>query len=99
MKTSSLSGLCFASLFSLAAVAVQADTTDVLAGKMTYEVFEHSIEHADLAACPAEFDDDTQFCRMTLADDRLHIFVFGLDGDQTLMAVKSYDLDDGLPQF
>ena len=37
--------------------------------------------------------------RMTLADDRAHVFVFDLDADQPLLAVKSYDLDEGLPQF
>jgi hypothetical protein len=49
--------------------------------------------------CPAEFDMDKMFCRMTLADDRAHVFVFDLDADQPLLAVKSYDLDEGLPQF
>lgn len=99
MRTRPLHALSLASLMSLAPLAAQADTPEALLGKMTYEVFEHSIEHADLATCPAEFDDETQFCRMTLADDRLHVFVFGIDGDQTLLAVKSYDLDDGLPAF
>lgn len=99
MKTLPLTALCLASLMGLAPLAARADTPDALEGSMTYEVFEHSIEHADLAACPAEFDDETQFCRITLADDRLHVFVFGYDGDQTLQAVRSYDLDDGMPVF
>jgi hypothetical protein len=66
---------------------------------MTYQLFEHTVEHADLAGCPSEFDPETQFCRMTLADERAHVFVFDLEGDQLLQAVKSYDLAEGLPAF
>ena len=36
---------------------------------------------------------------MTLAVDRAHVFVFALDGDQSLLAVKHYDLDDAFLHF
>ena len=47
----------------------------------------------------AEFDPDAVFCRMTLAADMAHVFVFHYDGDQPLLAVKSYALDDGFLPF
>lgn len=67
-------------------------------GVFTYAVFETAVEHADLPACPAAFDPEAVFCRMTLAGDMAHVFVFALDGDQRLLAVRSYPLDgDFLP--
>ena len=68
-------------------------------GALTYAVFEEAIAHVDLAACPAEFDPDAVFCRMTLAADRAHVFVFDHDGEQNLLAVKSYGLEDGFLPF
>lgn len=68
-------------------------------GSLSYAVFEASIEHVDLEACPAEFDPDAVFCRMTLAADMAHVFVFHYDGDQPLLAVKSYALGDGFLPF
>lgn len=99
MKLALFHSLSLAALIGVAAVASHAETVTASEGRMTYDVFEHAIEHVDLAICPAEFDMDKMFCRMTLADDRAHVFVFALDADQPLLAVKSYDLDEGLPQF
>ena len=67
-------------------------------GAFTYDVFEQSVDHVDLENCPAEFDPDTVFCRMTLASEMANIFVFSFDGEQPLLAVKSYELGgDFLP--
>ncbi|HMB13260.1 MAG TPA: hypothetical protein VKN37_04565 [Roseovarius sp.] len=97
MKLAAFHSLGLAALISVGAVAVKAD--EALDGHMTYEIFERTVEHADLAGCPPEFDIETQFCRMTLAAERAHVFVFDYAGDQPLQAVKSYDLADGLPAF
>lgn len=97
MKLTVFRALGLAALISVGAVAVNAD--QAMEGHMTYEVFEQTVEHADLAGCPPEFDTETQFCRMTLAAERAHVFVFDYAGDQPLQAVKSYDLADGLPAF
>ncbi|MDK3072864.1 hypothetical protein QO034_07060 [Sedimentitalea sp. JM2-8] len=67
-------------------------------GVLSYEVFEASITHADMENCPVEFDPDAVFCRLTLANDSAHVFVFSYDGAQPLLAVKHYELDgDFLP--
>ena len=68
-------------------------------GTLTYEVFEATIEHVDLEGCPEQFDPDVVFCRMTLASDMAHVFAFGFEGAQPLMAVKSYELTDGFLPF
>jgi hypothetical protein len=68
-------------------------------GVFGYEVFEASVAHADLVSCPASFDENVVFCRMTLANEQAHVFVFSFDGDQPLLAVKHYDLDDELLPF
>ena len=68
-------------------------------GVFTYEVFEASVDHADLENCPAEFDPDAVFCRLTLAAEQAHVFVFSYDADQPLLAVKHYELGDGFLPF
>lgn len=67
--------------------------------RLTYEVFETSIQHVDLESCPVQFDPEAVFCRMTLANDQAHVFVFGFEDDQPLLAIKSYDLDDDFLPF
>lgn len=79
--------------------AAQADTTTLDKGQMTYEIFEHSIGHVDLATCPDGFDDDKVFCRLTVADERAHVFAFAYEGDQVLEAVRSYEFDEDFLNF
>lgn len=67
--------------------------------RFTYELFEATVEHVDLEGCPAEFDPDAVFCRMTLASDLAHVFAFSFDADQPLLAIKSYELTDGFLPF
>ncbi len=61
-------------------------------GVFTYEVFEQAVDHVDLENCPAEFDPEIVFCRMTLATEMANIFVFAFEGEQPLLAIKSYEL-------
>lgn len=68
-------------------------------GAFTYDVFEAAVPHVDLEGCPAQFDPDAVFCRMTLSNDMAHVFVFDLDGAQVLLGVKSYELGDGFLPF
>ncbi|MCL3881048.1 hypothetical protein [Marivita sp. GX14005] len=91
----------FTAIASLAAASGSGapGTHEVNGGAFTYEAFETAVAHADLAECPAPFDNDTAFCRLTLKDDMAHVFVFSLDGDQPLIAVQSRDLNDGLLSF
>lgn len=79
--------------------AVAGDTRYLPGAEMTYEVFETAIEHADLDHCPAEFDPETVFCRLTLANDGAHVFIFSHEGDQPLLAVRSYPLDRSALRF
>lgn len=57
----------------------------------TYEMFEASVLHADLAECPPELAGDNLFCRATLYMDALHVFVFLDEGDQPMVDFLSYD--------
>lgn len=68
-------------------------------GSLTYEVFEAAIAHVDLESCPAEFDSEANFCRMTLNAEMAHVFVFSHSDTQPLLAVKSYELTDGFLPF
>lgn len=76
-----------------------ADTVEIGEDGLTYPVFESTIEHADLATCPEGFDDEEVFCRLTLASDRAHVFVFTYAGEQPLVAVQSHDLTGDLLNF
>ncbi|WP_299934093.1 hypothetical protein [uncultured Pelagimonas sp.] len=68
-------------------------------GVFTYEVFEQAVDHVDLESCPAAFDPEVVFCRMTLASEMANVFVFAFDGDQPLLAIKSYELDEDFLPF
>lgn len=57
---------------------------------MNYPVFEVSIPHLDLPACPKDLARPNAFCRVTTANDAVHVFVFEEKGKQCLLAVKSY---------
>ena len=75
------------------------DTAYLASAAMTYELFETAVPHVDLERCPLEFDGEANFCRMTLAEGRAHVFVFSHGEDQPLLAIKSYDLEHGFLPF
>jgi len=58
---------------------------------MSYETYEFSTGHIDLAQCPTDLAGENRFCRASVAGDQLHVAVFAQDGDQCLVTVKSYD--------
>ncbi|THD73486.1 hypothetical protein E7681_12400 [Thalassobius vesicularis] len=74
---------------ALALLATPAIAEDAL--PFTYEMFEASVLHTDIAECPAELAGEGRFCRATLYMDALHIFVFEDAGDQPLVDFLSYD--------
>lgn len=57
---------------------------------LTYPIFEGAIPHLDLEKCPADLARAGAFCRVTTANDQVHVFVFEEKGKQCLLAVKSY---------
>ena len=59
----------------------------------TYEMFEASVPHLDLEICPEAFAAPNVFCRLAAYHDALHVFAFSEDGDQSLVAFRSYDED------
>lgn len=66
------------------------DTIHVGAARMTHDISEASVPHVDPASCPVQSDPDAVLCRMTLAAEMANIFVFSIDGDQPLLAIKPY---------
>jgi hypothetical protein len=57
---------------------------------VNYESFEFAIPHLDLAECPKDVARPGAFCRVTTANDSVHVFVFEEKNKQCLLAVKSY---------
>ncbi|MBN2907240.1 MAG: hypothetical protein JXJ18_11075 [Rhodobacteraceae bacterium] len=70
------------------------ETSYLEQGAFTYDVFEASVAHTDLDACPAEFDPDVVFCRLALTETQASVFVFTYEGDMPLLAIKHVALDD-----
>ncbi|MGC1502868.1 MAG: hypothetical protein WA782_01885 [Sulfitobacter sp.] len=60
---------------------------------LTYETFEASVTHVDLAECPASLVQKDVFCRATLSEDQIHVFVFSFEGDSPLVAFDSFNAD------
>jgi hypothetical protein len=94
-----VSGTAFATTPGDDAAAAAGSTSHLAAGGMTYDLFERAVLHEDLDVCPVEFDPQEVFCRLTLAGGMAHVFVFAFDGDQPLLAVKSYALTEAVLKF
>jgi len=93
MKSKSILPALVSILFGAAAVgATSTDTVEN--GVLTYTLFEHAVEHADLETCPTGYDDNAVFCRLTLANEQAHVFVFSHEGDQPLVAIQAFELTD-----
>ncbi|MFU8864129.1 MAG: hypothetical protein ACNA7O_09440 [Rhodobacterales bacterium] len=65
---------------------------------LTYAIFEASVPHIDLAACPETLAlegvaMDGVFCRAVVHDDAFHVYVFSLDGDSPAIGFQSYPVD------
>lgn len=67
----------------------------------SYADFEASVPHIDLQTCPdglAEGLSDA-FCRVTMNNDALHIYVFEAGGIQEFVAVHSFYEDEFTLRF
>ena len=61
---------------------------------LSYDQFEMTLEHADLAVCPEPLAAPDRFCRLTIANDELHVFAFADTAEgQPLVAVQSWSTD------
>lgn len=60
----------------------------------SYADFEASVPHIDLDACPEGLAEGDVFCRVTLNNDALHIYVFEVAGEQPFVSVHSYYEDE-----
>ncbi|MFB2532263.1 hypothetical protein ACEYYB_00735 [Paracoccus sp. p4-l81] len=61
---------------------------------LDYATFEATVPHADLTDCPAALAGPDRFCRMTLAAETIGVWVFSLNGDQPLLALQTYDVEE-----
>ncbi len=59
----------------------------------TYAMFEASVPHVDMPACPVDLAGAARFCRVALFNDAFHVFVFSEEGDQPLIGFHDYDAD------
>ena len=59
-----------------------------------YPDFEVSVPHIDLDECPAGLAAGDVFCRITMNNDALHIYVFEAEGDQHFVSVHTYFDDE-----
>lgn len=95
MARSPIFPVCILAL-SLVPAIVVAQTPTAL--PLTYAIFEASIPHIDLAACPEglaldAIARDDVFCRAVVHDDAFHVYVFALDGNSPAIGYQSYPVD------
>ena len=57
---------------------------------MRYEFFEFAVPHLDLEACPADLARPSAFCRASVGQDAVHVFLLSDEGDRCLLSTKSY---------
>jgi hypothetical protein len=73
-------------LIALPSLAAAEDATP-----FTYEMFEAGVTHVDIEVCPTALAGPNRFCRVTVANDKINVFVFSDQGDQPLLAFQSFD--------
>lgn len=64
---------------------------------MTYEIFEGTVPHVDLSDCPIPLLGEDRFCRLGIAGENVTVFAFSTEGDQPMIAVRSWPADTILP--
>lgn len=67
----------------------------------SYADFEASVPHIDLEACPEGLTGEAEdvFCRVTMNNDALHVYVFESGGMQEFVALHSYYEDEFTLRF
>lgn len=73
-------------LIALPSVALAED-----AAPFTYEEFEAGVTHVDLEVCPTSLAGPDRFCRATVVNDKINVFVFSDQGEKPLVAFQSWD--------
>lgn len=78
-------------LLVLGLVALAAPAAAQTQCPLTYDDFELAIPHLDLEQCPKDVAKPGVFCRVTAANDSVHVFVFEDKDKRCLLSMKSYD--------
>lgn len=81
-----------AALIAPLALAAQ-ETVGPNALPFTYEMFEASVPHVDIAVCPVDLAAEGRFCRVALFNDAFNLFVFSEEGEQPMVGFHSYDAE------
>jgi hypothetical protein len=61
---------------------------------LTYASFEASVPHIDMDACPEALATGDMFCRITMNNDALHVYVFETQGEQLFVSVHTFYEDE-----
>jgi len=69
------------------------------AGSYTYADFEASVPHIDLETCPEGLAEGDVFCRVSMNNDALHVYVFESGGMQEFVALHSFHEDEFTLRF
>jgi hypothetical protein len=78
-------------LLALGLAALAMPATAQTQCPLTYNDFELAIPHLDLEQCPKDLAKPGVFCRVTTANDSVHVFVFEAKDKRCLLSMKSYD--------
>ncbi|WP_333830434.1 hypothetical protein [Pararhodobacter sp.] len=79
---------------SLAVSALTLAPAPLLAAPYTYAEFEASVPHIDLETCPEGLAGGDVFCRVSMHNDALHVYVFESGGAQAFVALHSFYEDE-----
>ncbi len=59
----------------------------------TYEMFEHSVSHLDLEACPDSLPQKDTFCRAAIQNEQFHVFAFSYEGDSPMVGFATFEAE------
>lgn len=76
------------------ALALGLATPALTAGTYSYNDFEVSVNHIDLEECPDGLADGDVFCRVTMMNDAMHVYVFENEGERLFVSVHTFYEDE-----
>lgn len=72
-----------------ALLAAPAEAEPPRACPLTYAQFDAAVPHLDLDRCPASLEGAGRFCRATVSQGALHVFVFTTEGAECLQETRA----------
>ena len=78
----------------LFSAALLLSTPALAEGVFSYADFEAAVTHINIEECPEGMGGENLFCRVSMANDALHVWVFSREGEMPFVSLHSFYEDE-----